>query len=400
MADDPDLSLTVGRRTVLRASAMALPGVIAIQRGVMAASAVGRPEAPDAATSGGLITREHQPQNLESPFSRLDGFITPNDRFYVRSHFKQPEIGLRDWRLKVEGAVERPLELTFEELRKLGQATRTVTLECAGNGRVLLTPKEPGAQWELGAVSNAEWTGVPLADILERAGVRIGAVEVLLEGADQGESRDEPKSPGEIHFSRSLPLEKARQDVLLAHRMNGESLPAAHGFPVRAVVPGWYGMASVKWLQRIVVLDQPFNGFFQSLQYTHWQRINGIPTLIPIRQLQVKAQIARPMAYEVVAAGKNYRVHGAAWTGDGTVTRVELSVDGGQTWQETRLIDPARPSAWRRWEFDWRPQGEPGKRRLMARATDSMGRTQPLERDRDRRNYMISHVFPVEVEVR
>jgi DMSO/TMAO reductase YedYZ molybdopterin-dependent catalytic subunit len=399
MPDKQDGSRPAGRRAFHRAAVVAAPGLCAgrVTLGITPAEGAGRAKAD---SSGGLITREHQPQNLEFLFAGLNRFVTPNALFYVRNHFKQPELDPRDWLLKIEGAVEHTLELTYDELLKMASRTQPVTLECAGNGRVLLTPKEAGAQWELGAVSNAEWSGVPLAAVLDRAGVRPGAVEVLLEGADKGESRDEPKSPGEIQYARSVPLEKARRDVLLAHRMNGEPLPAAHGFPLRALVPGWYGMASVKWLTRIVVLDRPFHGFFQSLQYTYWERVNGAPTLTPITQLQVKAEISRPGAYEVVAAGKSYRVHGAAWTGDGTVTKVELSVDGGKSWQTTRLIDDAVPYAWRRWEYEWRTPARAGKQRLMARATDSQGRTQPLERDRDRRNYMISHVLPIDVEVR
>ena len=223
--------------------------------------------------------------------------MTPNTRFYVRNHFVAPKLEARDWRLKVEGAVERPLELTYDDLLKMAPRTQTALLECAGNSRVFLTPKASGVAWELGAASNAEWAGVPLAALLDRAGVRGSAVEVILEGADAGEIKDEPKSPGKISFARSLPLDKARKpEVLLAHKMNGDDLPAAHGFPVRAVVPGWYGMASVKWLTRIVVADRPFQGYFQSLSYTSFERVNGLPSMVPVTELEVKAEVARPRA--------------------------------------------------------------------------------------------------------
>jgi DMSO/TMAO reductase YedYZ molybdopterin-dependent catalytic subunit len=387
----------VARRDLLRAGAAALP--LAYAREAWALGAGGARAGGDG-LSGGLITREQEPQNLEFPFATLDRFITPNHLFYIRNHFKQPALDAGVWRLRVEGAVERPFELTYEDLVKLPSRKRTAMLECAGNGRVLLSPKVPGAQWELGAVSNAEWTGIPLSALLERAGVKPGAVEVVLEGADRGAVNDEPKSPGEIPFARSLPLEKAREDVLLAHRMNGEPLPAAHGFPLRAIVPGWYGMASVKWLTRIMVVDRPFEGFFQSLQYTYWERVGGLPSMRPVTQMQVKAEISRPTAREVVPRGRTYRVHGAAWTGIGEVVKVEVSTDGGRSWDTARLLGDSVGGAWRLWEYGWKTPSESGNRRLMARATDSAGRVQPMERDSDHRTYMISHVVPIEVEIR
>jgi DMSO/TMAO reductase YedYZ molybdopterin-dependent catalytic subunit len=350
----------------------------------------------------GLILRESQPENLESPFAALDGFLTPNNLFFVRSHFEKPKgLDARTWRLKVEGAVERPLDLGYDELRKMPSRTQVALLECAGNGRVFLVPKASGLLWELGGVSNAEWTGVPLAAVLERSGLKAGAVEVIAEGADSGEIRDEPRSPGKIAFARSLPLAKARQpEVLLAYQMNGADLPHAHGHPVRLLVPGWYGMASVKWLTRLVVTDRPFNGFFQSLQYTYFERRHGAPTLVATTAVQVKAQIARPALGEVVESNAVYRMHGAAWTGESEIKKVDVSTDGGKSWQEAKLLDRSVRYGWRLWEYRWQTPGQAGRHTLLARATDQQGHTQPLERDPDRRSYMISHVLPVEVEVR
>src|SRR2546429_2313042 len=207
-----------------------------------------------------MITGEKEPPNLEMLFSALDSFVTPNERFYVRCHFPIPKINERDWRLKVEGKVARPFEVTMDDLRQMPTQTITVTLECAGNSRVFLVPKVKGVQWELGAIGNAEWTGFALADILRRVGLKSSAREVVLEGADNGPIAEPPHPAGKVHFARSLPINKAMDDVVLAHKMNGEWLPASHGFPLRAVVPGWYGMASIKWLQRIVVTEQPFEG--------------------------------------------------------------------------------------------------------------------------------------------
>src|SRR2546423_7517695 len=295
-------------------------------------------EIPNRKMSGRLIVREQDPLNLEMPFAGLSGFITPNESFYVRCHFPIPEIAAPEWRLKIEGEVERPFELSYEEL--LGMESRTIaaTLECAGNNRIFLEPKAKGVQWELGAVGNASWTGVPLSALLERAKLKSTAREVILDGADEGQVDKTPTPAGKISFCRSLPLSKARADVLLAYEMNGEKLSESHGFPLRAIVPGWYAMASVKWLRRIIVTDKPFNGFYQSLDYTYWDRSGVLPTLAPLREQQTKAEIARPENGERVAANSVYRVHGAAWSGTGEITRVELSFDSGQSWQEAKLL--------------------------------------------------------------
>ncbi len=193
----------------------------------------------------GRIVRSEQPLNLEMPFETTESFITPTESFYVRTHFPIPKIDRDAWWLHVEGEVENPFAINYEQLIELESVTIPVTLECAGNNRNFLEPKVKGVQWRLGAVGTAEWTGVPLSILLNRAVVRSSAREVVLEGSDHG-ILDDPKSPpGVLTFSRSVPLEKARHDVLLAYRMNGKDLPPEHGFPVRAIVPGWYAMASI-----------------------------------------------------------------------------------------------------------------------------------------------------------
>jgi DMSO/TMAO reductase YedYZ molybdopterin-dependent catalytic subunit len=169
---------------------------------------------------------------------------------------------------------------------------------------------------------------------------------------------------------------------------------------VRVVVPGWYGMASVKWLERIIVTDRPFRGFFQTMQYNVWERRHGLPSLVPVTEIQVKAQVARPAPFEVVPKGAKYRMYGAAWAGESDVAQVEVSDDGGRTWQATTLIGRPLRHAWRFWEYDWTTPHSSGRRVVMARATDSRGRTQPPERDPDRRDAAISHILPIEIEVR
>jgi DMSO/TMAO reductase YedYZ molybdopterin-dependent catalytic subunit len=354
----------------------------------------------DTQLRGGRIVRSEDPLNLEMPFEKLESFLTPTESFYVRTHFPIPNIDRDAWWLRVEGEVERPFAINYEELIGLPSVTVPLTLECAGNNRNFLEPKVKGVQWRLGAVGTAEWNGVPLSILLDRAGVKATACEVILEGADCG-MLDDPKSPpGESTFARSIPLSKARTDVVLAYKMNGVDLPSPNGFPVRAIVPGWYAMASVKWLQRIIVIDRPFTGYYQTIDYAYWTRREEIAERTPLAELQVKAQIAKPAEGETVPANSSVCVHGAAWTSSGEITKVELSTDGGASWKETQLIDKPIQNAWRRWEFQWRTPSQAGKQILIARATDSQGRTQPVERDADRGTYMINHVLRIEVEVR
>jgi len=375
------------RRDLLKAAPAALP---------LLAGRVRADEPPFT----GLTVRMHEPRNLEFPFSSLKSWVTPNEQFFVRSHFAVPKVDPKSWKLTVEGEVENRVELTLEELKALTAVTRPITLECAGNGRVFLTPQARGLQWGFGGVSNAEWTGVPLSAVLEKAKVKSGAVEVVLAGADSGIIAD-PATPGPIHFDRSLPLAKANQpEVLLAYKMNGEDLPVSHGAPVRAVVGGWYGMASVKWLTRVVVTRTPYTGFFQTLDYSVWERKNGLPELVPVTTVQPKAAIARPALHETVPAGQPYKVFGAAWAGEQKLERVEVSADGGKTWETATLTGEDKPFCWRTWEYAWKVPAEKGTSKLLARATAADGTTQPEKRDPDRRTYMINHLVPVEVLIK
>jgi DMSO/TMAO reductase YedYZ molybdopterin-dependent catalytic subunit len=347
----------------------------------------------------GKIVRSEDPLNLEMPFETLDGFITPTKLFYVRTHFPIPKIDRNKWRLRIEGEVERPFEVNYGELIKLESEKIPVTLECAGNNRNFLAPKVKGVQWGLGAVGNAEWTGVPLSILLDRAGVKSTVREIILEGADRGKPEDPKSPPGEMNFARSIPVKKA-SDVLLAYKMNEVDLPAENGFPVRAIVPDWYAVASIKWLQRIIVTDKIFNGYYQTLDYSFWKRRGDNAELVPLSEMQIKAEIARPSEGETIPANSNARVRGTAWTGDGEIKKVEISSDDGATWNEAKLLGESKPNAWRLWEFSWRTPDRPGKATLIARATDSKGRTQPMERDPDRGTYMINHLLPITVEVR
>src|SRR2546428_1030198 len=348
----------------------------------------------------GRIVRSEDPLNLEMPFSTLDSFITPTESFYVRTHFPIPAIDKDEWWLHVEGEVEEPFAMNYEELLKLESVTIPVTLECAGNNRNFLEPKVKGVQWGLGAVGTAEWTGVPLAILLDRAEVKPEAREVILEGADGGVLEEAKRPPGIVKFARSIPLLKAREDVLLAYKMNGSDLPPEHGFPLRAIVPGWYAMASIKWLQRVIVTDRPFNGYYQTLDYAYWKRRGDNAELVPLSEMQIKAEIAQPSEGETVPANSNVRVHGAAWTSNGEITKVEINSDDEATWNEAKLLGESKPDAWRLWEWSWKTPARSGKATLTARATDSNGQTQPTERDPDRGTYMINHLLPITVEVK
>ena len=226
----------------------------------------------------GLIIRQKEPTNLDTPFNQLDSFLTPTELFYIRSHFPTPKLGLASYHLRIDGAVRHPCALSYQALRDLPSETQVTTLECAGNSRVFLVPQVQGAQWELGAVSNAEWTGVPLRALLERAGLAEDACEIVLEGADCGTPKEDPLPPDPISYAWSLPRAKAIQpEVLIAYQMNGRDLPPDHGFPVRAIVPGHYGMSSVKWLTRIQAVREPFHGYWQTSDCAYWAYLDGKP---------------------------------------------------------------------------------------------------------------------------
>jgi DMSO/TMAO reductase YedYZ molybdopterin-dependent catalytic subunit len=348
----------------------------------------------------GMIVRMQQPRNLETPLSELGG-ITPNERFFVRSHFAVPTIDPKEFRLTVEGHVEKKLELTLDDLKNMGAVTREITLECAGNGRVFLAPQARGLQWGSGGVGNASWGGVALGAVLERAKVKPGAADVVLIGADSGAVTSDPPSPGPINFDRGIPLAKAKADeCLLAWEMNKEPLPASHGAPLRAVIGGWYGMASVKWVTRIQVTDKPYGGFWQTFDYAYWERDKpgAAPQLVPLTTMLPKAVITSPGLNATLTVDKPVAVSGVAWAGEQQVKTVELSTDGGKTWLAATIV-PSKPFTWCSWSVEFTPKAR-GPLALVARCTDAKGRTQAEKHDPDRRTYMINHLVPVEVVVK
>lgn len=313
-------------------------------------------------------------RNSGMPLEALRHEVTPAGLHYCLIHFDIPYPEAHSWRLEVGGLVDRPLSLSLQDLRRMSARTRRVTLECAGNGRAQVSPRYPSIPWVEEGVSTADWTGVPLAAVLRAAGLRAQAQEVVFHGADRGIDR-----ATEHAFARSLvPADALQDDVLLAYAMNGEPLPPQHGFPLRLVVPGWYGMASVKWLERIEAIDHPFDGVQQAHSY-HFRTTAG-ERGEPCRLMRVNSLLVPPgipdfyTRERVLGAGR-VAILGRAWSGAAPVTRVEFGVDG--VWREAGLDAQTSPSAWRGWHATW--DATPGHHELACRAADSAGNVQPLQ---------------------
>jgi DMSO/TMAO reductase YedYZ molybdopterin-dependent catalytic subunit len=314
-----------------------------------------------------------RPRNAETPVENLKSWITPKTVFFERNQGAIPKrrISLARWRLSVEGEVATPLALTFDEIRRMPKAIAADTLECSGNGRSLLAEKSAGNPWTIGGVGNAVWSGVWLRDVLNAAGLKPAAVHVAFEGFDT------PLGSAGVKFIRSIPLEKALASTLLAYEMNGEPLPLKHGYPLRALALGWTGANCVKWLQRILVLDRPYAGFFMDSVYRVFQKGQDPKSGEVVTGIKRKSIITQPLAGEAVPAGRVV-VLGAAYAGEARVERVEVSLDGGTSWKSAQFIGPDEPFAWRQWQYVWE-QAARGDYTLMARATDDQGRQQPMQ---------------------
>jgi DMSO/TMAO reductase YedYZ molybdopterin-dependent catalytic subunit len=312
-------------------------------------------------------------RNHGMPLEALRYPVTPVGLHYLLIHYDVPVVEPETWRLTVRG--ERELVLGLEELRARPAAEVTVTMECAGNGRAKLDPRPVSQPWLLEAVGTARWRGTPLRPLLDEAGIG-SAVEVLCTGLDRGIEAEEEQA-----FQRSLPLEEAlRGDVLLAYEMNGAPLPPQHGFPLRLVVPGWYGMTNVKWLERIELVDTPFAGYQNSWSYRLRQAEDeeGVPLdRMQPRSLMVPPGIPEFMTRDRTVAAGEVLLQGRAWSGHAPVDRVEVSSDSGETWDAAELEPAGEPWAWRGWSFRW--NAEPGEHVLCCRARDEAGNEQPHE---------------------
>ncbi|MCS7024033.1 MAG: sulfite oxidase [Bryobacteraceae bacterium] len=325
-----------------------------------------------------LLVLNDFPEDLETPAEYFDRWITPNDVFFVRQHLPRPKMDPSSYRLEISGMVGSPVQLSLEELRKLPQTTVVATLECAGNGRSYYRPRMPGLPWSKGAIGNAEWRGPRISDLLKKAGgVASGAQYGTFDGADVGLAQ----TPD---FIRSVPVRKLLHPAtILALEMNGEPLPELHGFPARLVVPGWDGASWVKWVTKIVLSEKPDSGFYMATAYKYPRRLTppGVPPrpeeMESIEGMAVKSFFTKPAREAKFKLGP-VLLQGVAWAGEHRVLRVEVSVDGGASWRQARLSPQNLPFAWRLWSFEWTPRA-PGYYLACVRATDSAGRTQPIE---------------------
>jgi DMSO/TMAO reductase YedYZ molybdopterin-dependent catalytic subunit len=353
-------------------------------------------EACQQAIDDGLVVHRAHPLNCETSLPALiGGVVMPNARFYVRNHFQIPKLDLSDWRLDVGGLVERPLSLAWRDLTNLPSQTKVVTLECAGNGRSMLEPRVAGEQWNLGAVSTAEWTGVPLNEVLDRAGIRTEGKYIVFRGADSGRLDNNGDA---IWFERSLSFDEARDsEVLLAYAMNGEPLPIQHGYPLRLIVPGWYAVASVKWLTDITVVDEPFRGHYQTDSYYFERQSDGEVVREPVSLQRVRSLITEPVADTEIDRGE-LRIRGVAWSGAAPIAKVEVKVDNGG-WQEARLVGERKRHSWQWWELITNVEG-PRTCIIRARATDMASRAQPESPEWNRLGYGNNTIQSVGVKVR
>jgi DMSO/TMAO reductase YedYZ molybdopterin-dependent catalytic subunit len=333
--------------------------------------------------------------DAETPLDALTTYLTPNDLFFVRHHWNPMYPDARAWTLTVDGEVETPLQLSLADLKKLPRAEATCVLQCAGNGRGLFRPPIPGVQWRYGAVGNARWSGVRVRDVLAKAGVKASANHLHTFGSDKPPDKVPP-------FHRSLELEKASEDALIAWEMNGAPLPALHGAPARLVVPGWAGDHWMKWLTRISAQPEPQTGFYMETAY-RFPKTPGEPgapvppeEMRPVTELSVKSNFTD--APPTVAPGGTAVLRGFAFSGAPDVSRVEITDDGGATWSEAKLDSRRAPYSWRLWSFPWQPHS-PGRVTLHARATDSRGAVQPKEAAWNPSGYLHNGWHSVTVEV-
>ncbi len=335
-------------------------------------------------------------RNHGLPLEALRYDVTPIGLHYLLVHYDIPLVDPTDWRLRVTGHVDRELSLDAAAIRALPRRTIRVTMECAGNGRARLSPRPVSQPWLNEAVGTAEWTGTPLSGVLSAAGVRAGAVDVSFTGADHGVERGV-----EQDYARGLSLADALDpDVLLVDEMNGAPLPPQHGAPLRLIIPGWYGMAQVKWLREIAVLPGPFDGFQNSTAYRVKQ---GNESGEPVSRIRPRALLIPPgfpdfmSRVRVVDAGR-HTLTGRAWSGSAQICRVEASTDGGQTWRDAELGPLQGPWAWRSWTFAW--DAASGRADLCCRATDETGQVQPVEQPWNRQGMANNMVHRVPVVVR
>jgi len=313
-----------------------------------------------------------KPLNAETPVESLRSWITANAVFFDRNQgeFPREPVSLQEWVLLVEGEVEKPTQLTMDQILRMPKAIVANTFECSGNGRSLLQEKAKGNPWTIGGVGNAVYGGVWLRDVLQMAGLKSNGKHVSFEGHDQ------PLGSAGIKFIRSIPIEKAMSTTLLAYEMNGEPLPLKHGYPLRASALGWTGANCVKWLRNIRVLERPYEGFFMDNVYRTFQKEQDSKSGEVVTRIQIKSFITQPLPGEELGMG-TIVILGTAYAGEFGVERIEVSVDNGKSWANAQFIGPHEEFAWRQWQYIWEAKGQ-GDFKLMSRAIDSQGKSQPM----------------------
>lgn len=320
--------------------------------------------------------------NLGMDLGLVDSLIVPNELFFVRSNGEIPTIDADRWSLTVDGSVRTPLTIAYADLVSMPKRTLTAFLECTGNSRSRFTPVAEGTPWLNDAAGNAVWQGTSLAGLLDLAGPLPGAIDVVSQGADLASMR------------RGLPLHVARDpDVLIVYAMNDAPLPAAHGGPVRLLVPGWAGIASTKWLNRLEVWDRPFTGEYQGDLYVVFDE-DETP-VAPISHMPVKSIIRSPANGDCVIAGPLV-VDGFAWSGMAGIERVEISTNDGASWFPATLVEEAGPKSWCRWSATLHL--EPGTWRIAVRATDQRGLQQPWHARWNQKGYLMNAIHGIQVE--
>jgi DMSO/TMAO reductase YedYZ molybdopterin-dependent catalytic subunit len=335
------------------------------------------------------------PLNLETPLELLNDYLTPNDLFFVRSHWNPTVVDAAKWKLQIDGEVANPLQLSLEELKRMPKHEVTCVLQCAGNGRAFTNPVVPGVQWRYGAVGNAKWGGVRVRDLLERARVKKSALHVHTFGADD--------PPGKVPpFHRSSETEKLMADAIVAYEMNDAPLPHLHGAPARLVVPGWAGDHWMKWLTRLSPQPKAQSGFFVETAY-RYPLLPGVAgtavkpdQMRPVTDLFVKSNITE--APKKLRVGEATVIRGFAFSGAPDVAKVEISEDDGRSWTAAELDSRHDAFAWRLWSHRWTPR-TPGTVRLMVRATDARGVVQPRTPQWNQSGYLNNGWHTVEIEV-
>ncbi|WP_374214980.1 sulfite oxidase [Streptomyces longispororuber] len=334
--------------------------------------------------------------NAETNFAALadSGHHTPVSHFFVRNHTSSPQLDSADWALKVwGGGLEGGgREFSLGDLKRLPAVTRSCVVECAGNGRSYFTSQQgqsvSGTAWTLGAIGSARWRGARLADVLRLAGLRRDAVDVLPRGLDADYVTADGMNLGRVR--RPLPVAKALDDVILAYEMNGEPLPPDHGAPVRLIVPAWIGIASIKWVGDIEVSTEPLFSPWNTDFYRLFGDAYPPGGSTPLSRQTIKSAFELPWNASL-PADTSHRLTGRSWSGAGTIARVEISTDAGHTWRRARLHDTPRRADWVRWSASWRPT-TPGPATVLARATDTTGRTQPAATQHNTQGYLFDAV--------